>query len=60
MKIITNLKKLNPTPAQSCGECRYYQSLHDITKTLTEGWCRVDEQVAMVLSEDTCDKWHAK
>ena len=48
-------------PIAPCGECKYYQPLHDITPTLSEGWCRVDEAGAnLVLSEETCNKWEAK
>lgn len=54
------LKKANKTPANSCGECKYYDELHKITPTLTEGWCRVAMPSAMVLSEETCDKWQQK
>jgi hypothetical protein len=44
-----------------CGECKFYDSIHNITPTLSEGWCRVDKAGAtLVLSEETCNKWQVK
>tara|TARA_R100000742_G_C4243818_1_gene63037 strand:+ start:441 stop:620 length:180 start_codon:yes stop_codon:yes gene_type:complete len=54
------LKRLNPMPDQPCGECKFYDPVHDITPKLSEGWCRVDKYTAFVLSEETCDKWQLK
>ena len=41
------------------GECKFYEPLHDISKNLTEGWCRVATPT-LVLSEETCNKWELK
>ena len=50
-----------PMGIAPCGECKFYYSIHDITPTLSEGWCRVDKAGAiLVLSEETCNKWQVK
>lgn len=47
-------------PDKPCGECKYYEPLHEISKNLSEGWCKVTSPAGMVLSEETCEKWNPK
>jgi len=54
------LKRLNPMPNQPCEECKFYDPIHQISSKLSEGWCRVGEYTALVLSEETCNKWQLK
>jgi hypothetical protein len=56
-KLMKRAKKLPETP---CGECKFYEPIHDISKNLSEGWCRVTSPAGMVLSEETCEKWQPK
>ena len=50
-------RRANPVPDNPCGECKYYYMVHEITNSLSEGWCRVDPEAKLVLSEETCEKW---
>ena len=59
-KIFLKPKRANPMPDKPCGECKYYEPLHEISKNLSEGWCKVTSPAGMVLSEETCDKWNPK
>jgi len=54
------LKRLDPIPDQPCGECKFYDPIHQISSKLSEGWCRVGEYTTLVLSEETCNKWQLK
>ena len=54
------MKKANKLPDNPCGECKFYEAIHEITPNLSEGWCRVTSPVSMVLSEETCEKWSPK
>ena len=56
--IFTKPKRLNPKPDNPCEECKFYDPIHEISKTLTEGWCRVQSPPNLVLSEETCEKWN--
>jgi len=47
-------------PNQPCGECKFYDPIHQISSKLSEGWCRVGEYTTLVLSEETCNKWQLK
>lgn len=49
-----------PLPPNPCGECKFYEPIHNITPKLSEGWCRVSTHTALVLSEETCNKWQPK
>ena len=62
MKIRKKLmKRANKLPSTPCGECKFYEPIHEISKNLSEGWCRVHSSGAtLVLSEETCDKWQPK
>lgn len=52
-------RRANKLPTNPCGECKFYEALHDITPKLSEGWCRVSTPT-LVLSEETCEKWNPK
>jgi len=52
-------RRAKPLPPNPCGECKFYEPLHNITSKLSEGWCRVSTPT-LVLSEETCDKWQVK
>ena len=59
------LKKLKPRrsepmPVAPCGEGKFYDPIHQKSPKLSEGWCRVGEHTALVLSEETCNKWEIK
>ena len=54
------LKKANKMPDNPCGDCKFYEPIHQITPKLSEGWCRVTSPAGMVLSEETCGKWNPK
>ena len=54
------LKKANKMPDNPCGDCKFYEPIHQITPKLSEGWCRVTSPAGMVLSEETCEKWSPK
>ena len=62
MKIRKKLmKRANKLPSTPCGECKFYEPLHEISKNLSEGWCRGHSSGAnLVLSEETCEKWSPK
>ena len=47
-------------PIAPCGECKFYDPIHQISPELSEGWCRVSQHTTLVLSEETCNKWQAK
>jgi len=54
------MKRANKLPENPCGECKFYEPIHQITPKLSEGWCRVTSPAGMVLSEETCEKWSPK
>jgi len=54
------MKRANKLPSTPCGECKFYEPIHQITPKLSEGWCRVTSPAGMVLSEETCEKWSPK
>ena len=55
------MKRANKLPSTPCGECKFYEPLHEISKNLSEGWCRGHSSGAnLVLSEETCEKWSPK
>jgi len=62
MKIRKKLmKRAEKLPDNPCGECKFYESIHQITPKLSEGWCRVHSSGPnLVLSEETCEKWSPK
>ena len=39
---------------------KFYDPIHQISTKLSEGWCRVGQFTALVLSEETCNKWQLK
>jgi len=54
------MKRAKKLPETPCGECKFYEPIHQITPKLSEGWCRVTSPAGMVLSEETCEKWNPK
>jgi len=31
-------------PAAPCGECKFFEEVHQITPKLSEGWCKVSSE----------------